>query len=334
MSNRGSDSDKLNPTHVSSSRAPLHLGHTGRPPHHHLHHHAALHDNQAQDDDDKLLDVVGPPQSPLLPLSHSLQQMHAHQHSGRSKEIIFIYLQHLNESQTNCSLNELRRNSWGCHLILSFICHNIFTTIFLTNVKPLQLGSTTWPVPAIMRTRRHYAVACNLMKWNAMAATRAVPKVLVAAQVAPFVPPHRAALKKALLAWMPLALAIRHQIYPWDHRYTRHHICCLASTRMVYIRHIISDCYTIQQWIQAGLIQDCYSMLSSHWPLNILHSSVTIREVDTHLFHHCKDSRDIAFHRTAYPVVWDLPLMPSHPARIAIVVVRQMVQDLPAPQAA
>ncbi|XP_070144441.1 optomotor-blind protein isoform X3 [Drosophila kikkawai] len=79
MSNRGSDSDKLNPTHVSSSRAPLHLGHAGRPPH--LHPHAALLDNQ-QDDEDKLLDVVGPPQSPLLPLSHSLQQMHAHQHSA------------------------------------------------------------------------------------------------------------------------------------------------------------------------------------------------------------------------------------------------------------
>ncbi|XP_058978330.1 optomotor-blind protein isoform X4 [Musca domestica] len=80
LSNRGSDSDKLNPTHVSSSRAPLHLGHTGRPPHH-LHSHPSMHDNQ-QDDEDKLLDVVGPPQSPLLPLSHSLQQMHAHQHSA------------------------------------------------------------------------------------------------------------------------------------------------------------------------------------------------------------------------------------------------------------
>ncbi|XP_030381628.1 optomotor-blind protein [Scaptodrosophila lebanonensis] len=80
MSNRGSDSDKLNPTHVSSSRAPLHLGHAGRPPHLHPHA-AALLDNQ-QDDEDKLLDVVGPPQSPLLPLSHSLQQMHAHQHSA------------------------------------------------------------------------------------------------------------------------------------------------------------------------------------------------------------------------------------------------------------
>ncbi|KPU77399.1 LOW QUALITY PROTEIN: uncharacterized protein Dana_GF19461 [Drosophila ananassae] len=79
MSNRGSDSDKLNPTHVSSSRAPLHLGHAGRPPH--LHPHASLLDQQ-QDDEDKLLDVVGPPQSPLLPLSHSLQQMHAHQHSA------------------------------------------------------------------------------------------------------------------------------------------------------------------------------------------------------------------------------------------------------------
>lgn len=34
------------------------------------------------DDDDKLLDVVGPPQSPLLPLSHHLAQMHSHPHSG------------------------------------------------------------------------------------------------------------------------------------------------------------------------------------------------------------------------------------------------------------
>lgn len=88
LSNRGSDSDKLNPTHVSSSRAPLHLGHTGRPPHH-LHGHPSLHDNQ-QDDEDKLLDVVGPPQSPLLPLSHSLQQMHAHQHSGKCFIDLFI----------------------------------------------------------------------------------------------------------------------------------------------------------------------------------------------------------------------------------------------------
>lgn len=35
------------------------------------------------DDDDKLLDVVGPSQSPLLPLSHSLQQLQAHPHSGK-----------------------------------------------------------------------------------------------------------------------------------------------------------------------------------------------------------------------------------------------------------
>lgn len=66
----------------------MHLGHTGRPPHH-LHGHPSLHDNQ-QDDEDKLLDVVGPPQSPLLPLSHSLQQMHAHQHSGKCFIDLFI----------------------------------------------------------------------------------------------------------------------------------------------------------------------------------------------------------------------------------------------------
>lgn len=38
------------------------------------------------DDDDKLLDVVGPSQSPLLPLSHSLQQLQAHPHSGKAIE--------------------------------------------------------------------------------------------------------------------------------------------------------------------------------------------------------------------------------------------------------
>ncbi|XP_053951623.1 optomotor-blind protein isoform X2 [Anastrepha ludens] len=102
MSNRGSDSDKLNPTHVSSSRAPLHLGHTGRPPHH-LHSHAALHDNQV-DDEDKLLDVVGPPQSPLLPLSHSLQQMHAHQQSA-----LAAWFNHLAGAGDHANEEALRR---------------------------------------------------------------------------------------------------------------------------------------------------------------------------------------------------------------------------------
>uniref|UniRef100_A0A1A9W8U7 T-box domain-containing protein n=1 Tax=Glossina brevipalpis TaxID=37001 RepID=A0A1A9W8U7_9MUSC len=102
MSNRGSDSDKLNPTHVSSSRAPLHLGHAGRPPHH-LHPHAVLHDNQ-QDEEDKLLDVVGPPQSPLLPLSHSLQQMHAHQHST-----LAAWFNHLASAGDHNSEDALRR---------------------------------------------------------------------------------------------------------------------------------------------------------------------------------------------------------------------------------
>lgn len=49
----GSDSDKLNPTHVTSSRA--------------LHHFDQRRADMCGDDDDKLLDVVGPPQSPLLP---------------------------------------------------------------------------------------------------------------------------------------------------------------------------------------------------------------------------------------------------------------------------
>lgn len=70
----GGDSDKLNPTHVTSSRAPSHLDQRSR-------------NDVLIDDDDKLLDVVGPPQSPLMPLGHSLSQMHAHPHSGK---LIFL----------------------------------------------------------------------------------------------------------------------------------------------------------------------------------------------------------------------------------------------------
>lgn len=55
----GSDSDKLNPTHVTSSRALHHFDQRTRA-------------DLCGDDDDKLLDVVGPPQSPLLPMGEYL----------------------------------------------------------------------------------------------------------------------------------------------------------------------------------------------------------------------------------------------------------------------
>lgn len=86
MSNRGGDGDKLNPSHISSSRGPLGLD-TRQHHHNHLmqqHHH---HNNNHMDDDDKLLDVVGPPQSPLLSLGQSIQQMHSHAH-GKFNQII------------------------------------------------------------------------------------------------------------------------------------------------------------------------------------------------------------------------------------------------------
>lgn len=67
----GSDSDKLNPTHVTSSRA---LGHFDQ---------RTRNDLCGGDDDDKLLDVVGPPQSPLLPLGHSLSQFNTSSHAGK-----------------------------------------------------------------------------------------------------------------------------------------------------------------------------------------------------------------------------------------------------------
>lgn len=73
----GNDSDKLNPTHVTSSRA--------------LHHFDQRTRNElcGVDDDDKLLDVVGPPQSPLLPLGH-LSQFNTGSHAG-NKKIIFCF---------------------------------------------------------------------------------------------------------------------------------------------------------------------------------------------------------------------------------------------------
>ncbi|XP_055305022.1 optomotor-blind protein isoform X2 [Sitodiplosis mosellana] len=64
----GSDSDKLNPTHVTSSRALHHFDQRTRA-------------DLCGDDDDKLLDVVGPPQSPLLPMSH-LSQFNSNSHAA------------------------------------------------------------------------------------------------------------------------------------------------------------------------------------------------------------------------------------------------------------
>lgn len=82
----GNDSDKLNPTHVTSSRA---LGHFDQ---------RTRNDLCGGDDDDKLLDVVGPPQSPLLPLGHSLSQFNTSSHAGKQfkahKFSFYYYLLH------------------------------------------------------------------------------------------------------------------------------------------------------------------------------------------------------------------------------------------------
>nr|XP_019528201.1 optomotor-blind protein isoform X2 [Aedes albopictus] len=60
MGQRSSDGDKLSPSSVSSSRGPAGLDHR-------------TNSISTLDDDDKLLDVVGPPQSPLLSLSQQMQ---------------------------------------------------------------------------------------------------------------------------------------------------------------------------------------------------------------------------------------------------------------------
>lgn len=65
LSQRSGEGDRLNPSHVSSSRGPLSLD---------------LRNVTHLDDDDKLLDVVGPPQSPLLSVGHHL---HSQAHSGK-----------------------------------------------------------------------------------------------------------------------------------------------------------------------------------------------------------------------------------------------------------
>lgn len=86
----GSDSDKLNPTHVTSSRA-LHP----------FDQHRTRGDYGNVDDDDKLLDVVGPPQSPLLPLGQ-LSQFNNSSHAGKF----------------NTNLNRFQRNKY-----LIFLSH-------------------------------------------------------------------------------------------------------------------------------------------------------------------------------------------------------------------
>jgi T-box protein 2 len=75
---RSSDGDKLTPsaTYSSSSRG---LGLDTRQ-HHHNHLLNQHHNNHHIDDDDKLLDVVGPPHSPLL---SSLQQMQSQAHGEK-----------------------------------------------------------------------------------------------------------------------------------------------------------------------------------------------------------------------------------------------------------
>jgi T-box protein 2 len=74
-SQRSSDGDKLTPSQTySSQRGPLGLD---ARTHHHNHLLNQHHNNHHIDDDDKLLDVVGPPHSPLL---SSLQQMQSQAH--------------------------------------------------------------------------------------------------------------------------------------------------------------------------------------------------------------------------------------------------------------
>ncbi|XP_063696719.1 optomotor-blind protein isoform X3 [Culicoides brevitarsis] len=67
LSQRSGDGDKLNPSHVTSSRGPLSLD---------------LRGSTNLEDDDKLLDVVGPPQSPLLSLGQSLHHLHPQTNSA------------------------------------------------------------------------------------------------------------------------------------------------------------------------------------------------------------------------------------------------------------
>lgn len=85
------------------------------------------------------------------------------------------------------------------HVNAIFCLFNLIYSIFLTNLKPLQPGSTIWPVPAIMRTKKLYVVAYNRTMSNVMAVIRAVQKVLAAARVAHSGPPPRAVRKRAPL---------------------------------------------------------------------------------------------------------------------------------------
>lgn len=68
MGQRG-DGDKLIPSSVSSSRGLFSSDQRNM--------------SSSMDDEDKLLDVVGPPQSPLLSIGQSLHQLHPHTHSSK-----------------------------------------------------------------------------------------------------------------------------------------------------------------------------------------------------------------------------------------------------------
>lgn len=86
-SQRSSDGDKLTPSQTySSQRGPLGLD---ARTHHHNHLLNQHHNNHHIDDDDKLLDVVGPPHSPLL---SSLQQMQSQAHGKLKVDILLLDL--------------------------------------------------------------------------------------------------------------------------------------------------------------------------------------------------------------------------------------------------
>ncbi|XP_037049990.1 optomotor-blind protein isoform X7 [Bradysia coprophila] len=138
----GSDSDKLNPTHVTSTRAPSHLDQRSR--------------NDVLDDDDKLLDVVGPPQSPLMPLGHTLSHMH-NPHSDKFLPAWFNHLAAENQSNEEALRRRLQQtddserdgSDSSCSESVGGSTSGAFRPTSGSPKDPSAPGGTSYPSPNI-----------------------------------------------------------------------------------------------------------------------------------------------------------------------------------------
>lgn len=279
-SHRSSDGDKLTPSQTySSSRGPMGLD--VRQHHHNL---LTQHHNNHNDDDDKLLDVVGPPHSPLL---SSLQQMQSQAqgeyklrlcHGPQSSALMGWLAFHLSLlsfwNVLSAAATRLTTvvGSRATRSPASFRMH-AETNWFTFSHLHLIFLPLTWQAGSILqmiRISKMWGDDCRPPK--IMSVTAAIPiarTALARVEVAALVAAHfvQPAPKVPRKAHVPPTTRIHHQIYPLDHQFNLHHIYCLISIHMectiTWRRHSHSS--TTRPWIPG-----------SFWTLN-WHSRHNIR---------------------------------------------------------